>query len=273
VDEKMKRKYIVIISILTVVAILLSIFTFPYFSSNVLSKRINQSTDVRSTAYILTDTSSGTVPLVVNFKSVLQNFEKNVQYAWDFGDSKYSDEPNPFHTYDKEGTYNCSLAVADDLSESYDFITINVYDNNPPFIKIIVDKTSGNRPMIVHFDVDGFDTDGEIVSYHWEIQYPPFFSYQKLSTHDEKNFSERFLRAGFYEVKLTVTDDAGKVATDYIKIQVLGHKIELLVGKSMYYISTFNSIIQLGKNIINKFNDNTQQSFVERILSRLEANK
>lgn len=269
----MERNYIILISILSISMIIILIIAYPYLSINAFSKQDSQTSDIHSTALIVTDTSSGTVPLMVNFKSVLQNFEKDVEYAWDFGDSKLSDDPNPVHTYEQEGTYNCTLVVSDDLTKSYDYILINVYENNPPFIKIIVDKTSGNRPMTVHFDVDGFDTDGEIVSFHWEIQYPPFFSYQKVSTHEEKNFSEKFLRSGFYEVKLTVTDDAGKVATDYIKIQVLGHKIELLVGTSLYYIGILDTIIQLGNNIIDKFIDNTPQSFVERLLSRLEANK
>jgi len=269
----MERNYIILISILSISMIIISIIAYPYFPIHAFSKQVSQTSDVHTTALIITSKSSGTAPLTINFKSVLQNFENDVQYAWDFGDSKLSDKPNPVHTYEKEGTYNCTLTVMDDLRKSFDCITINIYENNPPFVKIIVDKTSGNRPMTVNFDVDGFDTDGEIVSYHWEIQYPPFFSYQKLSTHDEKNFSERFLRAGFYEVKLTVTDDAGKVAMDYIKIQVLSHKIELLVGKSMYYISTFNSIIQLGKNILDKFSDDASQSFIEKVFSTLEANR
>jgi PKD repeat protein len=268
----MKKRNIVIISVLAIAIIIISLLTFLYFSSNTLSKQIPQSNDVNSKALIIADTSSGTAPLKVYFKSFLQNFNDEVQYAWDFGDGEFSDDPNPIHFYHTGGSYNCTLKVKDNVRDASDKIIITVRENNPPIVKIVVDKTSGNRPLIVHFDVDGFDTDGEIISYDWEIQYPPFFSYQKVTSHNEKNFSEKFLRSGFYEVKLKVTDDTGGVTTDYIKIQVLGHKIELLARTTLYYIGIFDTVINLGKNLFDKFTVSAPQTFFEKIASMFEVN-
>jgi PKD repeat protein len=268
---RMKRKHIVIISILAAAAIVISILAFPYFSSNGLLKQDNQSINIASKALILADQTSGNAPLTVNFKSVLQNFNDDAQYSWDFGDGEQSNEPSLPHIYHEVGDYHCRLTVKDANSESSDKLVISVRENNPPIIKIVVDKTSGNRPLNVNFDVDGFDTDGEIVSYEWEIQYPPFFSYQKISEHDEKNFSERFLRSGLYEVKLTVTDDAGKISTDYIKIQVLGHKIELLIGTSLYYLGIFDTISERLNNFFGRNPLSEPQTFIEKIMSFFEG--
>jgi hypothetical protein len=35
-------------------------------------------------------------------------------FAWDFGDGKNSKEEQPFHSYDKTGTYKVTLTVTDD---------------------------------------------------------------------------------------------------------------------------------------------------------------
>lgn len=268
----MERKYLVLISLFSATLIISTILLLPYLSSDTLLKNERKSSSEISSAFIISDSSSGTAPVSIQFKSLLQNFDENVKYNWDFGDGKSSFEANPIHVYDVKGTYNCTLHVSDDSSYSLDFVMITVYENNPPFVKIIVDKTSGNRPMTVNFDVDGFDTDGEIVSYDWEILYPPILSFQKVKNYDKKNFSERFLITGFYEVKLTVTDDNGKVATDYIKIQVLGHKIELMIKGGLFYISILDTVFQLYKNMKNFFVEDEPQTFIEKIRSFLEVN-
>jgi PKD repeat protein len=266
----MKRKNIIIITVCIISIIILSILSYSMINTEIFS----DNKDKRSgnpEVFIIADLPKGNAPLMVNFESILSDFDNDAKYNWDFGDGISSNEKNPNHIYIMEGIYNCSLTVKDELFESSDSLLITVNKNNPPFIKIIVDKTSGNRPLSVNFDVDGFDTDGEIISYEWEIKYPPFFSYQKIKTYNEKNFSERFLRPGFYEVKLNVEDDFGNIASDYIKIQVLGHKIELLAGTILYYLGIFDTLFDILKNIVDKIGFYPNQNFAEKIISLLEA--
>ena len=263
----MKKKYIVVITVCIISTITLSILGFTLISPEIFSNSKEEKQAEIPEVILITDHSMGNAPFEVSFKSLLQNFGDDVKYSWDFGDGKVSNEKNPNHIYFMEGNYNCTLIVHDEVSESSDDVMITVRENNPPIIKIVVDKTSGNRPLTVNFDADGFDTDGEIVSYEWEIKYPPFFSYQKISNHNEKNFSEKFLRSGFYEVKLTVEDDFGNIATDYIKIHVLGFKIELLVGTTLYYIGIFDTIIEIYNNIIDKITVSPPQPFAEKLIS------
>lgn len=263
----MKKKYIILPTIVALASIIISIVILPYIQSDSFSLNYSKSNEESSTVLIFTDNSVGTAPLTVNFKSLVQNFDKEVRYHWNFGDGESSSLLEPVHMFEESGIFNCSLRVTDGSSVSVDSVMITVKENNPPIIKIIVDKTSGNRPMTVNFDVDGFDTDGEIISYDWKITYPPIFSFQKITTHDKRNFSERFFIPGLYEVKLTVIDDTGNVATDYIKIQVLGSKIELMIKTGLFYVSMINGVIQVYNKINNLFFDNEPQTVVEKFVS------
>jgi len=263
----MEKKYAICISIFIVSILILSILSFSFIIDNIFINNQENNQNDSLEVYILPSLSEGNAPLNVEFKSLVKNSIDEVTYLWDFGDGTTSYEKSPNHSYNLKGTYNISLTVKDSVDEFSDEIVITVLENNPPFIKIIVDKTSGNRPLTVNFDVDGFDTDGEIVSYEWEIKYPPFFSYQKISNHNGKNFSEKFLRSGFYEVELIVEDDFGNIATDYIKIQVLGHQIELLVGTTLYYIGIFDTIFKIYNNFIDKITVSPPQPFAEKLIS------
>ncbi|MET4558956.1 microbial collagenase [Lysinibacillus parviboronicapiens] len=55
-----------------------------------------------------------------------------VSYLWDFGDGKTSEEANPTHVYEKEGTYNVTLTVKNDKGiESKDQAIVTVQKGAP----------------------------------------------------------------------------------------------------------------------------------------------
>ena len=75
------------------------------------------------------------------------------------------------------------------------------------------DVTSGKAPLVVTFDSSAStDSDGTITGYSWD------FMDGRFST--EANPSHKFTKAGTYEVTLTVTDDGGMTASDFITINV-----------------------------------------------------
>jgi hypothetical protein len=54
----------------------------------------------------------GDAPLTANFTTELECANKTVTYAWDFGDgTSGGNEPNPSHTYAKEGEYVAVVTV------------------------------------------------------------------------------------------------------------------------------------------------------------------
>jgi PKD repeat protein len=260
----MNKRYLIAISIIGIAIILFSLFSVSLFSKELLSKK-NEQQDLLE-IIIITDPSSGNAPLHVHFKPVINGINEEMKDTWDFGDGTVSNEKTPTHIYTSAGEYDCKLTVRDGECNVTDNVKINVLENNPPIIKIIVDKTSGNRPMTVNFDVDGFDTDGEIISYDWEIIYPPFFSNQKITTHTEKNFSERFIRPGLYEVKLTVNDDYGNAVRDYLKIQVLNNKLEMIVLLGISYYNMYLGLKGFYDRFFGSDSLDTSPSFIERTL-------
>lgn len=85
--------------------------------------------------------------------------------------------------------------------------------NQAPMAVASADVTSGKAPLVVTFDSSAStDSDGTITGYSWD------FKDGRFST--EANPSHKFTKAGTYEVTLTVTDDGGMTASDFITINV-----------------------------------------------------
>nr|WP_206314588.1 PQQ-dependent sugar dehydrogenase [Streptomyces coryli] len=62
------------------------------------------------------DKTNGQAPLEVKFSSEGTSDQDSTKltYSWDFGDGATSTEPNPTHTYEKNGTYTATLTVKDE---------------------------------------------------------------------------------------------------------------------------------------------------------------
>jgi len=246
----------IILTLVLILIIILSIFiVITQQSLEKINKEIDEGVKPDLSAYIIVDKSTGTIPLKVNFKSFVSFNNGETKYFWDFGNGYTSNLQNPIYTYTESGTFICTLIVSDSNGKKItDRINISALKNNPPFVKIVVDKTSGNRPTTINFDSNCFDVDGEIISYHWEIIYPPFLSYQSVVTIDEKNFSKTFIRPGFYEIKLTVSDNTNNKVTEYLKIQIFNSRLEQLLSSGVGLLTTLNTLISIAKFIYNIIN-------------------
>ncbi|GAB0169943.1 collagenase [Lysinibacillus sp. CTST325] len=89
-----------------------------------------------------------------------------VSYLWDFGDGKTSEEANPTHAYEKEGTYNVTLTVKNDKGiESKDHAIVTVRkgaqteNNHPEEAKIIPFNTPLKGSLIDDNDTDVYTFD------------------------------------------------------------------------------------------------------------------
>ena len=85
-------------------------------------------------------------------------------------------------------------------------------ENQLPAASISTDITRGEAPLEVSFTGSGIDTDGIIDSYSWD--------FGDGSTSDLKTPKYLFEKKGEYIVCLTVKDNHGAKATDYITISV-----------------------------------------------------
>ena len=241
------KKIIFVFITLLIIISAMFIITNQFYETKYVTKEDEKEISIM----IYTDKTMGPTPLSVKFSSLILNTQNDLKYYWEFGDGQTSEETNPIHIYRETGSYVTQLTVIEtNGKKTIEQVNITVTRNNPPLVKIVVEKTIFNRPITIYFDANCFDVDGEIISYEWEIIEPQFFSFQNIDTFNEKNFSKLFIRPGFYEVKLTVTDDAENSVTEYLKIEILKSKPELLLSSIIFSSNTFLNLFRTLNDIL-----------------------
>jgi len=85
-------------------------------------------------------------------------------------------------------------------------------NNKPPIVSMMANTTIGYPPLSVAFSVIANDTDGSIVSYHWD--------FGNESESFEQSPSHTFEKLGEYSVFLYVTDDDGGTTAESMIINV-----------------------------------------------------
>ncbi|MGB6057063.1 MAG: PKD domain-containing protein, partial [Microthrixaceae bacterium] len=148
---------------------------------------------------------------------------ENLTYQWEFGDSRYSDAPNPTHTFDTLGTYSAVLTVtnASGLAGS-SFVVIGVVNRAPvATISSPPTDTSRFRGESISFSSAGSNDSadpahsGTIVAYSWDFgdgtssnEANPSKSYSSVSP------------SGGFRVALTVTDEDGGQARTETRVNI-----------------------------------------------------
>lgn len=87
--------------------------------------------------------------------------------------------------------------------------------NHPPFVSASADKTCGKSPLTVSFTGEGYDIDGDRLSYRWD--------FGDGSSATIQNPQHSYKKEGKYFANLTVTDDYGNTESETIEINVLGN--------------------------------------------------
>ena len=177
-------------------------------------------------------------------------FDKSVgkeitKWHWDFGDSTYSDEKNPIHTFDKPGTYNICLKISSpEAAENpcKDQFCFMLFVKGPPPVndcKANFNTVVGNSDLTLNF-ID--KSVGENISrWYWN------FGDEKSSF--EQNPSHKYDAPGTYKVCLTVfSDDSTCYNTFCGMIYVKGTLPPEKYCKAFFYVlkdsvkNTFNFI-------------------------------
>ncbi|MBN2412626.1 PKD domain-containing protein [candidate division KSB1 bacterium] len=155
------------------------------------------------------DTTLGVVPLTVQFTDLSTGVITDWQ--WDFGDSQFSSEQNPAHTYSWADTFTVSLTVTgpggSDTKTKSNYITVN---EQPPVAHFAADTTFGKIPFTVHFA----DSSTGIIN-KWE------WNFGDGQTGSEQNPVHTYTKADTFSVSLTVTGPGGsdtKTRDNYILV-------------------------------------------------------
>lgn len=150
-----------------------------------------------------------------------------VERSWDFGNGSSSDETSPKKSYATEGTYTVKLTVTDNHGlTSVSTASVVVTDKNlAPVAKFAVAIQDRNTDLLVVVMPDSViafrdgssDTDGTIVSWHWDLGDGTTVTTQNIESHS-------YATGGTYPVKLTVTDEKG--ATNEITKKIYVPKVK-----------------------------------------------
>ena len=211
--KERKKKINVFFALVATAIIILSIFAvITRYQVNDLTTTAKEKESLPLLVSISADKTSGIIPLEISFTPIISNAMGKTKCLWDFGDGETSDEINPTHAYQENGSYVCNLTVIDSNGEQIsDTVEISANNNRKPTVTIRVEPVTSNRPYLiglpslsmtyggrfidflinlpvvpprlsnlegwVHCEAQVNDPDGdEIVSFKWELR-PS--SYQK----------------------------------------------------------------------------------------------
>ncbi len=158
--------------------------------------------------------SSGDTPFQTDFTASASSSAGSITgYSWTFGDGGTSTVQNPTHTYNTAGTYNAQVTASDSSGNTL-FKTVVVQALGTPSATASAAPTGGGVPLTVNFTGTASSPNGAIVAWSW--------TFGDGSSSTDQNPAHVYSIAGNYTVELTVTDDAGKTATDSLTISATG---------------------------------------------------
>ncbi|RMG72216.1 MAG: PKD domain-containing protein, partial [Bacteroidetes bacterium] len=166
-------------------------------------------------ANFMTADTLGCAPQVVPFTD--QTVHTPTEWLWSFGDGTYSDQQNPFHTYDEDGIYTVKLTVIDAYGCTDEIEKINYIRLDHPTINFTVDYTPGCPPIQAHFEATGGGLMG-MAKWQWN------FGDGIATTVLRDTVVHGYQASGLFDVTLIGTDSLG-CATTLTKpqlIEVLG---------------------------------------------------
>ena len=125
------------------------------------------------------------------------------QYRWDFGDGNRTTGRKVRHAFDAPGRYTVTLEVEDDSKGpcAVGTDTLEVWVNEAPVAKAGHPDRGAVSEAFPFTAEESTDADGRLTKYEWD--------FGDGSTAEGSPVEHAFAESGTYEVRLTVTDDAG----------------------------------------------------------------
>lgn len=156
-------------------------------------------------AFTYTTSNPGNLaPLTVAFTDTSSGSPS--QWVWNFGDGFIAMERNPIHTYTTPGNYTATLTVSDSKQSSSVSQVIEVKQRL--FADFSAQPAKGSIPLTVRLSDQSI---GEPNSWTWVITKDPYnvTIFEPGSRTQVYTFND----PGTYDVRLTVTDSYGNIAT------------------------------------------------------------
>jgi len=136
-----------------------------------------------------------------------------IGYTWILPNQKTLSGMITTYTFETPGSYTITLKVTDPAGNyATDNLVITVLDITKPVAKATYTITYHVVVCTVNFDASASTDNVEIVSYEWD------FGDGTIAT--GQTASHMYLKAGVYNVTLTVRDAAGNIGTDFVIVSI-----------------------------------------------------
>ena len=158
---------------------------------------LNLPTPILPIANFSSNITSGYAPLSIQFIDTSQNA---TAWNWDFGDSTYSTQQNPMHTYSAAGNYTLTFTVSNENGTDSKTSTINVSERSVlPVADFSTSVSSGYSPLSVQFT----DLSQNEASRNWD--------FENDGNTDSTAVNPAYVYGipGIYTAKLTAINDNG----------------------------------------------------------------
>ena len=185
--------------------------------------------------------TEGFAPLILQFfNQSTQLFPPIYAYAWDIDNNGVTDytTENPIHTYASGGHYTVKFTVTNSLGSNTSLKTDYIYVKVLPVATFVANETLGVCPMAVQFTSTSTPGYPAPMTYKWDI------NNDGIADYTDENPVHTYNAAGYYTVKLTVTNAAGEdveTKSNYIVVtgagilQTLGYNGSTAYGNISFY--------------------------------------
>jgi PKD repeat protein len=168
-------------------------------------------------------------------------------YLWDFNEGNTSTSDIVDHQFAKDGIYNVTLTVVDNLgANDTDWIIITILNRDPIIDSVIATPSSPKMNENVTINISASDDDGFIEKYQWEFgdgnDYSENTTFAGDTIFDGKtNYS--YPSRSTYTVTITVWDDNGASSFTQIIIEIANSPPEVIITSPTQDAQVLSSVV------------------------------
>lgn len=145
-EMEMEEKKKILLTFLVVVVLIFSGFAIVFEYQLIGKKSKNGSEGQSIFVKVFADKTEGLLPLSVNFSAIVDNYDGDLKYQWDFGNGVTSKEKSPNVVYTSEEEYVCALKVTDEKGNTKtDSIDITAKKDKSPVVILSINQNNINR--------------------------------------------------------------------------------------------------------------------------------
>jgi len=145
----------------------------------------------------------------IEFLDNSSSYHKIQEWHWDFGDGGTSDQQNPIHVYDDNGSFTITLTITDDDGSSSNLSQIiQISDTSPVAISIVTSSGSYDfqEDDRIEMEVDYHENWDSVLRYEWDFHFSSSEPFQSEKTTDTAQTHCTYADEGTYTVAVRVWD-------------------------------------------------------------------